>query len=56
MMIVSRAGSSVSATSWNPFWGRIGTSGRELVQEFAIKLEASQALAQAKRRRGDRDL
>src|SRR3954466_6111940 len=36
-------------------WGRIGTHGRELVQEFASELEAGQALealAQAKRRRG----
>jgi predicted DNA-binding WGR domain protein len=40
-------------------WGRIGTSGRELAEEFASELEAGQALevlAQAKRRRGYRDL
>ena len=40
-------------------WGRIGTHGRELVQEFATELEASQALealAQAKRRHGYQDL
>ncbi len=34
-------------------WGRIGTNGRELVEEFAGELEAA---AQAKRRRGYRDL
>ncbi len=36
-------------------WGRIGTNGRELVEEFAGEIEAGQALeavAQAKRRRG----
>ncbi len=40
-------------------WGRIGTNGRELVEEFAGELEAGRALeaaAQAKRRRGYRDL
>ena len=40
-------------------WGRIGTNGRELVEEFAGEIEASQALeavAQAKRRREYRDL
>ncbi len=40
-------------------WGRIGTNGRELAEEFASELEAGQALevlAQAKRRRGYRDL
>ena len=40
-------------------WGRIGTNGRELVEEFASETEAGQALeavAQAKRRRGYRDL
>jgi predicted DNA-binding WGR domain protein len=40
-------------------WGRIGTHGRELAEEFACEIEASQALeavAQAKRRRGYRDL
>jgi predicted DNA-binding WGR domain protein len=40
-------------------WGRIGTNGRELVEEFAGELEAGKALeavAQAKRRRGYRDL
>ena len=40
-------------------WGRIGTNGRELVEEFACELEAGQALeavARAKRRRGYRDL
>ena len=40
-------------------WGRIGTNGRELVEEFAGEIEAGQALeavAQAKRRRGYRDL
>jgi predicted DNA-binding WGR domain protein len=40
-------------------WGRIGTNGRELVEEFASEIEAGQALevvAQAKRRRGYRDL
>jgi predicted DNA-binding WGR domain protein len=40
-------------------WGRIGTNGRELVEEFATELEAGQALealARAKRRRGYRDL
>ncbi len=36
-------------------WGRIGTDGRELVQEFATGTEAAEAreaLAQAKRKRG----
>ncbi len=36
-------------------WGRIGTNGRELVEEFAGEIEAGLALevvAQAKRRRG----
>jgi len=40
-------------------WGRISTTGRELVEEFAGEIEAGQALeavAQAKRRRGYRDL
>jgi predicted DNA-binding WGR domain protein len=40
-------------------WGRIGTHGRELVEEFAGEIEAGQALeavAQAKRRRGYQDL
>jgi predicted DNA-binding WGR domain protein len=40
-------------------WGRIGTNGQELVQEFATEAEASEALAMiaaAKRRRGYRDL
>jgi predicted DNA-binding WGR domain protein len=40
-------------------WGRIGTNGRELVEEFASEIEAGQALevvAQAKRRRGYQDL
>jgi predicted DNA-binding WGR domain protein len=40
-------------------WGRIGTNGQELVEVFADELEAGQALeamAQAKRRRGYRDL
>jgi predicted DNA-binding WGR domain protein len=40
-------------------WGRIGTHGRELAEEFACEIEAGQALeavAQAKRRRGYRDL
>ena len=40
-------------------WGRIGTSGRELVEEFASEIEAGQALAaivQVKRRRGCQDL
>ncbi len=40
-------------------WGRIGTNGRELVEEFACEIEAGQALeavAQAKRRRGYQDL
>ncbi len=39
--------------------GRIGTNGRELVQEPDRDIEAGQALeavAQAKRRRGYRDL
>jgi predicted DNA-binding WGR domain protein len=40
-------------------WGRIGTNGQELVEEFAGKVEAGQALealAHAKRRRGYHDL
>ena len=40
-------------------WGRIGTNGRELVEEFGCEIEAGQALevvAQAKRRRGYQDL
>ena len=40
-------------------WGRIGTNGREKVEEFASEDEAARALerlAQAKRRRGYRDL
>lgn len=40
-------------------WGRIGTNGRELVEEYPSELEVGQALedlAQAKRRRGYRDL
>jgi predicted DNA-binding WGR domain protein len=40
-------------------WGRISTTGRELVEEFAGEIEAGQALeavAQAKRRRGYQDL
>jgi predicted DNA-binding WGR domain protein len=40
-------------------WGRIGTGGRELVEEYPSELEAGQALealAAAKRRRGYRDL
>jgi predicted DNA-binding WGR domain protein len=40
-------------------WGRIGTNGREIVQEYPSELEAGQALgelAQAKQRRGYRDL
>jgi len=40
-------------------WGRIGTNGRELVEEFAGEIAAGQALeviAQAKRRRGYQDL
>jgi predicted DNA-binding WGR domain protein len=39
-------------------WGRIGTSGREIVEVFAGGIEAGQALemlAQEKRRRGYRD-
>ncbi len=39
--------------------GRIGTNGRELVEEFAGEIEAGQALeavARAKRRRGYQDL
>ncbi|WP_245439884.1 WGR domain-containing protein [Microvirga aerophila] len=40
-------------------WGRIGTNGQELVEEFSDEIEAGQALeavARAKRRRGYRDL
>ncbi len=39
--------------------GRTGTNGHELVEEFASDIEAGQALeavAQAKRRRGYRDM
>jgi predicted DNA-binding WGR domain protein len=40
-------------------WGRIGTNGRELAEEFATEIEAEavlEALARAKRRRGYGDL
>jgi predicted DNA-binding WGR domain protein len=40
-------------------WGRIGTNGQELVEVFADEIEAGKALeaiAQAKRRRGYRNL
>ncbi len=40
-------------------WGRIGTQGREMVQEYATKTEAGEALeelAAMKRRRGYWDL
>src|SRR5215218_9025227 len=40
-------------------WGRIGTRGREMAEEFETEAEAAQAmetLAAAKRRRGYRDL
>jgi predicted DNA-binding WGR domain protein len=40
-------------------WGRIGTTGQELVEAFGSEIEAGQALeavARAKRRRGYRDL
>lgn len=40
-------------------WGRIGTKGQELVQEFQSEAEAHEVLeiiARAKRRRGYRDL
>jgi predicted DNA-binding WGR domain protein len=40
-------------------WGRIGTKGQELVEVYATDIEAGQALeavAQAKRRKGYRDL
>jgi predicted DNA-binding WGR domain protein len=40
-------------------WGRIGTNGQELVEIYNNELEAGQALeavAQAKRQRGYRDL
>ncbi|MBM6583007.1 WGR domain-containing protein [Microvirga sp. BT689] len=40
-------------------WGRIGTTGQELVEVFPDEIEAGQALekiAVAKRRRGYRDL
>jgi predicted DNA-binding WGR domain protein len=40
-------------------WGRIGTNGQELVEEFASEIEAGKALevvARAKRRRGYHDL
>jgi predicted DNA-binding WGR domain protein len=40
-------------------WGRIGTNGQELVEIYDTELQAGaalEALAQAKRRRGYRDL
>jgi predicted DNA-binding WGR domain protein len=40
-------------------WGQIGTPGQEMVSEFPTEAEAGEALeaiAQAKRRRGYRDL
>jgi predicted DNA-binding WGR domain protein len=40
-------------------WGRIGTNGREKVEEFTNEIEAGQvlkALAEAERRRGYQDL
>ena len=40
-------------------WGRIGTTGQELVEVLADELEAGlalEAIAQAKRRRGYQDL
>jgi predicted DNA-binding WGR domain protein len=37
-------------------WGRIGTNGQELAEIFASEVEALEALARAKRRRGYRDL
>ena len=40
-------------------WGRIGTTGQELVEVFADEIEAGEALemlAREKRRRGYRDL
>jgi predicted DNA-binding WGR domain protein len=40
-------------------WGRIGTNGREIVQEYPSEIEAGEALealARTKRRRGYRDL
>ena len=40
-------------------WGRIGTNGQEKVEMFASDFEAGEALeavARAKRQRGDRDL
>lgn len=40
-------------------WGRVGTNGQELVEVFASETDAGKALeaiAQAKRRRGYRDL
>ena len=40
-------------------WGRIGTNGREMVEEYPTEIEAGtalEALAQAKRRRGYEDL
>jgi predicted DNA-binding WGR domain protein len=40
-------------------WGRIGTSGQELVEIYVTEVEAGQALeavARAKRRRGYQDL
>jgi len=40
-------------------WGRIGTNGQELAEVFASEIEAGpalEAIAQAKRKRGYRDL
>jgi predicted DNA-binding WGR domain protein len=37
-------------------WGQIGTSGQELVEIFADGLEAGEAVARRRRRRGYRDL
>lgn len=40
-------------------WGRIGTNGRELVEDYGSEIEAGEALealAATKRRRGYRDL
>jgi predicted DNA-binding WGR domain protein len=40
-------------------WGRIGTNGREMVEEFSTEIKAGRALevlAQRKRQRGYRDL
>ncbi len=47
------------ASASPPLLAQRGTSGRELVEEFACELEAGQALeaaAQAKRRLGYQDL